>query len=102
MKTKREFALVSTERPALLASHPGSGFVLADGGEPLGDFMLAQRVVVSSPVEYRFEVSFLAKLNTAWTVATDMSEQGNRIVGTDFEFESDCASLSLAIGEQSE
>ena len=99
MQAKREFALVSTEWPALLASHPGSGFVLADGGKPLGDFMLAQRVVVSSLVEYSSEVIFLAKLNTAWTVATDMSEQSNRIVGTDFEFESDCAPLSLAIGE---
>ncbi len=74
---------------------------MTDGGEPLGNFMLAQRAVPPGPVEYRFEVGLLAKLNAAWAVASDMGEQFYRIVGADFEFESDCAPLRLAIGGSS-
>jgi len=64
--------------------------------------VLADRAVGPGPVERRPKVLLPAKLDAARTIATDMGEQRNWIVGANPEFEGDRAALPLAVGEQSE
>ena len=95
-----KLALVATQGPAFVGTHPCLTFVVANCFELVSDLRIGKRAACRNPAAGGVYLIGLTKLNGACAVKTDMASEGDGVVGCNIKLSGNSATLLLAVGQK--